>query len=134
MSDSVASMRTYLLTQSGITDIVGSRIYFNDLPQNPTLPAVALELQQSEIIRHLTATTTLRRDMVNAYGYASTYTSAAALGAAIETALEFASGTWGSMKCKLCLVEGTVDVTEPPRDGSQAWRWVRSIMAVVWHT
>ena len=134
MSDSVSSMKTYLLTQSGVTDLVVARIYYSDLPQNVILPALALELTQSEIIRHLSATTTLRRDTVNVYCYAGTYTAAAALGAAVETALEFATGTWGAMAVSRCLVEGTVDVTEPPRDASEAWRWVRGIMAVVWHT
>ena len=134
MSDSVASLRTHLLTVSGVTDLVVARMYFNDLPQDATLPALAIELTQSEIIRHLSATTTLRRDTVNVYAYADSYTGAAALGAAIETALEFATGTWGTMAVSRCLVEGTVDVTEPPRDASEAWRWVRGIMLVIWHT
>lgn len=134
MSDIVAAMRTHLLADAPVAAVVGTRAYYQQLPQNPTLPAIVLELTQSEIIRHLSSTTTLRRAMVNAYVYATTHAAAASLGDKVETALEFISGSWGTVTVERCLVEGTVDVTEPPQDGSQAWLYVRGIMAVVWHT
>ncbi len=40
MADVAIAIRTYLLTKSTVTDIVGQRIYADMLPQNPTLPAV----------------------------------------------------------------------------------------------
>lgn len=134
MSDVVAAMRTHLLADANTAAIVATRIYFQQIPQNPTLPAIVLELTGSEIIRHLTATTTLRRDMLNAYCYASTHAAAANLAEKVETALEFKSGTWGTMTIKHSMVEGLVDAVEDPRDGSQGYQFVRSVMAVVWHT
>lgn len=133
MSDAVAAVRTQLLATSGVTDLVGTRIYFDNLPQNATLPAIVVEQSSDDIIRHLGATTAHRRTAVNAHCYATTHTSAAAVGAAVETAMEFGTGTWGGVTVDRCLVEGTVDLVEPPRDGADAWRRVRSLLLVVWH-
>jgi len=133
VSDAVAGMRTYLLTQSDVTNTT-SRIYFSNLPQGVTLPAVVLEQSGDEIVRHLSNTTTLRRTTINVIAYASTHTVAASLGDVLTTAIEFDTGTWGSVSVRRAYVEGTVDLVEPPIDGSEDFRHVRSLLSVVWHT
>ena len=134
MSDAVAAMRTYLLTQSGVTDLVATRIYFDNLPQGATLPAIVVEQVNDDIIRSLNATDSLRRTSVNAIVYASSHTSAAAAGDAVESAVEFATGAWGTVTVRRALVESAVDVIESPQDASDAYRNVRSLACVVWHT
>jgi len=37
-------MRTYLLTQTAVTDLIGTRIYFDALQQSTSMPAVVFEL------------------------------------------------------------------------------------------
>lgn len=134
MSDAVAAMRTYLLTQSGVTDECSTRIYYGNLPQAVTLPAVVIEQTGDDIARHLGATTTLRRTTIGVHAYAENHTDAAALGDALVSAIEFDSGTWGTVTVNRAYVEGVVDITEPPRDASQAYRRIRSLLAIVWHT
>lgn len=134
MSDILAGVRSKLLTVSGVTDLIVSRIYFSNLPQAATLPAIVLELSVSSLIdRHLSATGTLYESSVNVYCYASTHTAAAALGDAVHTALEFGTGTWGTVTVKRCYVDNTQDVIEPPRDGSDAFRRIRGLLCSIWH-
>lgn len=133
MSDPVAAMRTHLLAQSGVTTLVSTRVYYGNLPENATLPAVMIEQRDTEVIRKLTATTTLRRASLNVHAYATTHSAVASLGDALTAALEFATGTWGSVSVRRAYIEGQYDTHEPPRDGSQAYRCIRSLLAVVWH-
>lgn len=51
MADILQSMRTYFLAKTAITDIVGQRIYCDQLPQNATVPAATL-LTASERYEH----------------------------------------------------------------------------------
>ena len=132
--DAVAATRTRLLAVSAVTDLVGTRVYWEALPQGATLPAIVLELNTSECIdRHLAGTGVLFESSVNVYCYADTHTASVALGDAVYTALEFQSGTWGTVSIKRVYVENTQDVTEPPRDGSQAARRVRALFVSIWH-
>ena len=134
MSDILGAMRTKLLATTAVTDLIGTRIYFDDLPQSATLPAIVIEMTNSEVAdRTLSATGTLYRAGINVYCYATTRTTSISVGDAVYAALEFATGTWGSVSVKRALVENTQDVTEPPRDGSAAWRFVRALFTVVWH-
>lgn len=43
MADLAVSVRTYLLSLTTITDVVGQRIYADILPQSATLPAITME-------------------------------------------------------------------------------------------
>lgn len=42
MAEVRVALRTYLLTKSAITDIVGQRIYAQQLPQGATIPAITM--------------------------------------------------------------------------------------------
>ena len=134
MSDIVSATRSYLLTQSGVTALVGQRIYWDNLPQSATLPALVIELSSSDLAdRTLAIVGTLFLSYVNVYCYASTHAAAASIGDAAHAALEFQSGTWGSVAVKRCYVENTQDVTDSPRDGSDAFRRVRALFCSMWH-
>lgn len=41
MADVSEAVRLFMLSKSAITDLIGSRIYADNVPQNATLPAVA---------------------------------------------------------------------------------------------
>lgn len=47
----VSAVRTWLLAQSSVTDLIGQRMYLDRLPQNATLPAVTVE-KSSESHHH----------------------------------------------------------------------------------
>ena len=42
MADVAIGVRAYLLAESGITDLVGQRIYTDQLPQRATMPAIVM--------------------------------------------------------------------------------------------
>ena len=127
-------MRTYLLTQTAVTDLIGTRIYFDALQQSTSMPAVVFELTGGEVMdRHLSATGSTYRSQVHVYCYASSRTGATALADAVYDALEFASGTWTDTTVHRAFVEQYHDLTEEPRDGSGAWRYIRVLFTAVWH-
>ena len=42
MADVVSAVRTYLLSRSAVTDVIGQRLYLDVLKQNATLPAATI--------------------------------------------------------------------------------------------
>lgn len=134
MSDILDATRDYLLTQAGVTALAGNRIYWTELPQGATLEAIVLELTGSAVEdRHLTATGSHYRASVNVLCYGATHTEAAALAEAVYTALEFDTGTWGSVTVTRCFVEQRHELTDAPRDGSEAFTHIVALMCVMWH-
>lgn len=51
MADVIEAVRTYLLSQSSVTDVIGQRMYLDRLKQNATLPAATIAIA-SEIHDH----------------------------------------------------------------------------------
>ena len=131
MSDILAATRTYLLTQSGVTDLVATRLYYDNLPQNATLPAVVLYQTAEDATRHLASSDTLNRHGLLLEVYATTHTSAAAVGEALKAAIEMQSGTWGTVDVRGAYVESVVDSPDAPKDGSQNYRRVRTLLCGV---
>ena len=134
MSDVVAAVRSKLAATGTVTALVSTRLYYDNLPQNATMPAIVIEQTGIDNVRHLTASISLVRKTVAIHCFATTHASAVATGDAVEAALEFSTGTWGTLKVKRAYVEGTADIVEPPRDASDNFRRVRSIMVAIWHT
>ena len=52
MADVVSAVRSYLLSQSSVTDLIGQRMYFDVLRQKATLPAATIS-KVSELHDHL---------------------------------------------------------------------------------
>ena len=48
MADVLDSVRTYLLTKTAVTDLIGQRLYIEPLPQAVTLPAAFMEIISGE--------------------------------------------------------------------------------------
>jgi len=132
-------IRTHLLTQVDVTNLASTRIYYDNLPQNATLPAIVIQQtnDDAEPARHLAGIDVLHRAYVSLFCYADTHSAAATLGqavfAAMETENEVTHNTWGSTTVRRAFVDVMQDGTEAPRDGSDAWRHVRDCFAVVWY-
>jgi len=133
MSDVVAAVRAKLAATNTVTALVSTRMYYDNLPQAATMPALVLEQTGSDNVRHLTASTSLKRKTIAVHCYATTHAAAVATGDVVESALEFATGSWNGITVTRSYVEGTADLVEPPRDGSDNFRRVRSLLCVVWH-
>jgi hypothetical protein len=49
MADVVSAIRSYLLSRSEVTDVIGQRMYLDRLPQGATLPAATIEKTSSSV-------------------------------------------------------------------------------------
>jgi len=130
----VEDTRTHLLTQSDVTDLVGTRIYYDNLPQNASIPALVIEMSDDEpAARHLTGSGTLHRAGVGIFAYADTHPTVASVGEAVLASIEYASGTWGDSTVHRAFVENVQDATDAPKDGGHVFRRVRGLLCTVWY-
>lgn len=134
VSDITTAVRTRLLALTDLTAVVGTKIYFDNLPEGIALPAIVIYLAADTLIRDLANPNDLRRAVLSIEVYATSHTDVETAGAAIVAGLEKQSGTWGSVTVRESLVDGVTDTTESPNDGSETFRRVRIISVIVWHT
>ena len=132
MSDIVADLRTHLLTQSGVTNEVGTRIYFDHLPQGAVYPAIILEQNDLRLIRKLDDKQTLRRAQIDVQNVAESHTGVRTLQAAVQAAIEFETGTWGSTTVRRAYIDDEFDGTWSPQDGSELHIRVAFTTVNVW--
>lgn len=87
------TLRTKLTGDAGVAALVGTRVYWRNLPQEPTYPAITLETIGGDPDNTINATQVLHwaRVRINAWG--KTYGAAYELAAAIETALNMTTTT-----------------------------------------
>ena len=88
--------RTILANDAGVSALVSTKIYWNEIPQGKTKPVICLHLV-SEINSHtMSGTVDLENSIVQVDCWAETLTDATALSDAAKTALDGYSGTVGS--------------------------------------
>lgn len=97
MADILAGYRTYLLTQSAVTTLASTRVYFGHLPQNATLEAITLNLVGGNIWGHLGGSSDVMQQTVQVDCFGNTQTEAVALADAVRKATDYYSGTMGSV-------------------------------------
>jgi len=138
MSNIVNDMRTFLLSRTTVTALTGNRIVLGEIRQNSTLPAVAINLIDSQTIRNLVNADGLRRSTVqiDCYGTStgfSPYQSAYTVTERIRKQVEMYKGTMGSSNVRRAYVDDQRDFEDEPDDGSGFSRRGRSLDVVVWH-
>lgn len=82
------ALRSYLLTQTAITNIVSTRIRPTYLPQNPTLPSLTYQQISGDSNQALDGRSAVRRGRVQIDAWAKTYDEAVSLAEAVSTALD----------------------------------------------
>lgn len=111
----------YLLAQSSITTLVGTRIWGGQRrEQGSALPAITVHVISAGQEVNLTARggTAFPRIQIDVWG--ATYATADAVKEAIRLKLQGFSGTMGSSTVTTVLYEGSLDLFEKPVDGSDA--------------
>ena len=89
-----SALRQRLLDVTGVTDLVGIRIYPMKLPQEPTFPAIVYQrISGDHEHAHGTRASGLAMPRYQFDAYADTYTGADNLGEQIRLALQGFSGT-----------------------------------------
>ncbi len=141
--DVTALVRTQLLTVTAVTDLVNTRIYPDVLPQNPTLPAVAIEEISSTSEHDLVGKIGMARSRVRIKAYHEYAAEANQLRALCEAAwvangstfrgnitIPSSGGTWFVHDC---MIETRGDGVDPPIDGSDEWRRYKFTDLIVLH-
>ena len=106
MADVVVSTRTYLLTKTAITDIVGQRIYADKLPQKATLPALVLKIQSERYDHALDGLSGIVATRIQVECYADTrLTSNALADAVIWCGIDQIKGTYTDINIRGVMVE-----------------------------
>lgn len=111
-------LRTLLLAQSTITDVVGTRIYVTVATQDATLPYLVIDRVSDEKYKGLSGYLSTRHCEVDIECWGKTQTSAASLGEIVSDYLDDFSGATGGSETVLAVQQVDEDDTfDPPSPG-----------------
>ncbi len=90
------ALYTYLSTYAGLTTLTSTRIYPNDLPKQPTYPAVVYELMDGDAYLAMGARPGISFSTYRFNCYATTKSGAVAVAKQIKAALDYKTGSIGT--------------------------------------
>ena len=127
-----SAIRARLLDDSTITDLVGSRIWLDNLPQNAVYPALVIEDVTVDVEQHLGGLTGLDRYEIDvtAYGDDDTY-NVKPIRDALIASIGDARGTWDSENVR-CAVDITATSGKTPRGDASGYRLFVTVSSGVW--
>jgi len=129
-------LRTYLLADSTLAALVGTRIYPGSLDQGCTLPAVAMWTISRGHDVSLSGVVEAGEARIQLDAHAATRAAADAVAAAIVARLKTLSAACpttigdGTAVCDVD-IEGPRDDHERPADGSADWEYISSLDALL---
>lgn len=119
MAEIEEALRTYLLTKSALTSLIGTRILPDDISDGAALPAVVYQ-KISDIKDHtLTGISPLESPMIQFSAYAKTKASARAISNQIKSALSDYSGTLSGITIQYIKLVNEMSTAETSGDGTQ---------------
>lgn len=126
MSDIGAATRAKLLATSGVSTLLGARVYPDRLPQGATLPAAVYHLISLQEEVDLAGLTGVGHARVQVDAWAATRLAANALALAIRDALATSGGrgTWGTVYVSGCVPTNERYDTQEQGDGSDEPRYI----------
>lgn len=129
MADVGASLRAYIVAQAGVSALIGSRMYPDELPQNATMPAITYHRISTLHHENISGSKAgMAEAIVEVRCYAATRTACNALCEAVRTCgVLNLDGVYSGVNIKVCmLASGRNDFTESPIDGTHELRYVSS--------
>lgn len=102
-------LRAYLLSQSGVTSQVSTRVYWGERPQSGALPAVVMQVISDLPSYSMEGDNDLNRTRVQLDVYGSTYGAAKTAARAVKTALNSYQGTTGGTSFRGVFRDGERD-------------------------
>lgn len=120
MAEIEEALRTYLLTQSGLTALVSTRVLFDDISGGAALPAVVYQ-KISDIKDHLLMEqSTLERPMFQFTAYAATKAAARNISNQLKTALCDYTGTLSGIFVQYIRLDNEMSGKEQSADGAMS--------------
>lgn len=126
MATILGDIRTYLLADSGIAALVGTRVRPRQMAQGETMPAIRLNIVSGESDEHLGGESTISHPRVQIDAYGATPTAADELSDLIRIRLRGWRGAASNY-----FIHGVTALTfyqtdEPIDDASNRYRWISS--------
>jgi hypothetical protein len=90
----VEALRDYVLADSTISGLIGSRMYAAILPQHPTMPAITYQIISGDSVISHDGSSGLENPTIQIDCWADTYSQMDALFNAVRKRLNVASGTF----------------------------------------
>lgn len=106
-------LRAYLLSQSGITDLVGQNIHPLRIPKGKTPPAITYTRVGVERQVIWCGTMSFVRSEFILNAFSSSHPQAAQIGAALRSALIDYSGMMGAVSVNQVHITADIDLVEP---------------------
>lgn len=138
MSNITKAIRGYLLDQSAISTIIGTRIYGSVLPQQngkltTPLPACTIEIISGSSDSALYGGTGLAIQRVSIACYSKKIDTTRTLAESVRVAMLGLRGPVGSEHVRCVTCESRQDLTDPPNDASPDWRYLHVLDFEVTH-
>lgn len=126
MADIGAATRAKLLATTGVSTLLGTRVYPDRLPQGATLPAAVYHLISLREEVDLAGLTGVGHGRVQVDAWAETRLAANALALAIRNALATSGGrgTWGTVYVSGCVPTSERYDTQEQDDGSDDVQYI----------
>lgn len=118
-------LKTLLLAQSSVTDLVGTRIFKTAARQGTDKPYIVIDRIDSEKYKGLSGYLSTQHAEVDIECWASTQTAAAALAKVVSDYLDDFSGATGGTETILAVHQvGEADNYAPPKAGGEITEFV----------
>lgn len=128
MANICLSLRTHLVAQTSITDLISNRMVFDVLAQKMALPAVTLRRVSTTHGHKIDGLSGDCVSRVTFQAFASTRTASSAIADAIRDELNGLRGTYTNIDIlDVVFDSGPEDYTEAPQDGSASHRYITEV-------
>lgn len=117
---------------AGVTTLAGTRIYPDTAPPSAPLPYVIYRMQNHPGTYHMGGVSDLEPVRVQIDSYAASDAGRDALGAAVRTAVDGASGTWDDVTVEFVFVEASLNTHEWVGGGDETPVWRNVLDVVIW--
>lgn len=126
MAEVISAVRSYILAQSSVTDLIAQRLYLFRLPQNPTLPAATIAKVSGRHEHTLADRVSLQHSRMQVECHSTTFLGAEALAKAIyECGICALRGTTSSVFiCGVTVEDGQRNYVIDARDGGDDHQYV----------
>tara|TARA_R100000808_G_scaffold7070_1_gene20817 strand:- start:27165 stop:27584 length:420 start_codon:yes stop_codon:yes gene_type:complete len=123
----------YLLTQTAVTDLVGTRIRPGVIEQGLARPHLRVDQTGSDVHYAMSGNTGLGETFIEIVCEADSEKDAADLADVVRKEVDGFSGTWGSVSVKASFWRGTRDTRTAPLSGGEIGLPSQTIAVEVFH-
>lgn len=124
MADGNTALYTYLQTKTGVTNLISTRMYPDELPQGHTLPCIVYRVISKNPEHDFGGTSPLTRYRFQLDSYATTRLGADALALAVWNAMDGYRGTMGTENAQTCHMDNERSDVDAAIDATDVARYI----------